>query len=255
MAATDDQTWHRVTSVGRPRMSGQVEDVFRQWGREALVEHAHKKLQEWEGTTVHLAVLGPVGAGKASFINTLRGIKEEDHPMSASVGDESEATKKSICFKFPNNPEINVWKLPSIVHENNTLKNTVDQYVEGMSFQKYDAFILLTCTKFTKLEKEVTEVIRKMERPFFLARTKTEDILIKNQNNANDPFLDTIAKEIRTECLNGLWKPRAQSAVPHVFLITTKQTREFFHDNENESLNQHIVDGVPEQQRTALGRF
>ena len=37
---------------------------------------------------VHLAVLGPTGAGKASFINTLRGIQEPGHPLAAAVGEE-----------------------------------------------------------------------------------------------------------------------------------------------------------------------
>jgi GTP-binding protein EngB required for normal cell division len=235
--------------------------VFQQWGNEALVAHAKDKLVDWEDTVVHIAVLGPVGAGKASFINMLRGIEDPEHPLSAAVGEEAvegsnQMPSEMACYRFPESPEINVWKLPAVVEESLLPKMVAEKYGKRMEFEKFDAFILLTSYKFTKVDKEITEVIKRLGKPYYLARTKTEDILSKQQQGELN--FDTMSKTIRLECLDKLWLPLPLTqtiGIPHVYLITTKQIHEFFHNNENESLNQHIVDCVPENQRTAIGKM
>ena len=229
-----------------------AEEAFKVWGQEALTEHARRRLQEWRCTEVNMAVIGQVGVGKASFINTLRGIEDLHHPLSACVGEE--ANQASSCFAFPSNPLVKVWKVPG-VGQGSSPRLLVEQWAKRVELARFDVFILLTCDRFGKVDKEVTELVKLQGKPFYLARTKTEDVLEQQDSRYN---FDTMAREIRAECLNQLWPPQPQVPPPHVYLITTKPLTDLglnFHDNENEELNEHIVNSVPEHKRTAIGKM
>ncbi len=70
------------------------------------------KLKELENVTLNIAITGMTGAGKSSFVNSLRGLPN-DNKDSAPTGT-TETTMKPNMYPHPSMPNVKIWDLPGI---------------------------------------------------------------------------------------------------------------------------------------------
>merc|ERR1712037_876612 len=156
--------------TGRSEAQGSVRrasDAFRKGGAAGLLKLANEKLDEWKKTEVKIAVVGQSGAGKSSFINTIREIEDSEDELYAGT-DVIECTRKPSEFAFPKNDLIKLWDLPGA----GTGEFKADEYAKEMKFDEYNAFILLSSERFTEIDNMIAKEIEGMNKPFFFARTK-----------------------------------------------------------------------------------
>lgn len=89
------------------------------------------KLDGWKTQPLNCAVTGSSGAGKSSFINTIRGIGAEDE--GAAAVDVTECTNIPTSYPDKRNPMLFYWDLPGVGTPNYPKNET---YLEKVDFQK-----------------------------------------------------------------------------------------------------------------------
>ena len=80
-----------------------------------------KVLRDIESAPLHIAVTGETGAGKSTFINTLRGVGHEE--KGAAPTGAIETTMKRTPYPHPKLPNVTIWDLPGIGTTNFTPQN------------------------------------------------------------------------------------------------------------------------------------
>ena len=164
------------------------------------MELANEKLDEWKKTEVNIAVVGQSGSGKSSFINLIRDIDDPNDPLYASTG-VVETTLVPASFEFPNSSFIKMWDLPGA----GTVKFNASDYAKKMEFIRYDAFVILSCDRFTEIDKSISQEIKRIEKPFFFARTKMDNVMRDekkkkkkqfDKNKTKDEIISNIQKQL-----------------------------------------------------------
>jgi small GTP-binding protein len=205
---------------------------------------AHRK------APVKIAVVGQSGAGKSSYINTIRGVSNE-HPLYAPTG-VTQTTLVPKEYQFPDNPLITLWDLPGAGTEEFEAK----EYAQKMEFIKYDAFVILSSERFTETDQTIAGEVRKIYKPFYFARTKMDDS-IRDQMGEDEHNFDAqeTATKIRDDCR------KYMNVTSKIFLIAnlpdstmTKEFKDIDFQIENNILKEQIVKDLPEIQKTALGK-
>ncbi|XP_028404177.1 interferon-inducible GTPase 1-like [Dendronephthya gigantea] len=100
-------TWHQFFVN---RMTRATEN-FKYKGVEAA-QKLMRDLNKWKKVKISVAVVGKSGCGKSSFINAIRGVKDDD-PNAAKTG-VTETTKITTPYPYPDNPNITVWDCPDL---------------------------------------------------------------------------------------------------------------------------------------------
>ena len=228
----------------------QAQEAFDKGGTGELLKFAQEKLDQWKMTEVNIAVVGQSGCGKSSFINTLRSVHDPEDRDYAET-DVVECTTVPTSFHFPNNRLIKMWDLPGAGTEN----FRASKYASEMSFLKYDAFVILSCDRFTEIDQMIAEEAKKLGKQIFFSRTKM-DIAMKSQKKKFKSKFDKVkeAKKIKDSILEKL-----DTTEDKIFLIVNlpdddDDMLKDFPDNDNERLKSAIVRSLPELQKTALGR-
>ena len=228
--------------------------VGRAEGLKALLE---KKLNEWKRTPVHIAVVGQSGAGKSSFINTIRGLEDDEDPLFAKVG-VVETTMEKKSYPFPDNKLITLWDLPG----SGTSNFKAAEYAEKMEFLTYDAFVILSSERFTDIDKMIADEVQRIRKPFFFARAKMDHVMKDQKRMLKDKFdaLST-SDHIREDCRKQLGHGETRK----IFLIANVSQSELEEDFpeekfpgiqfDNMDLKVEITQSLPEIQKTALGKI
>ena len=150
----------------------EAETIFKKHGANALKKFTEEKLSAWTKVRVKIAVTGQSGSGKSSLVNRLRGLtpKDKRNPLYAKVG-VTQTTKDIKSYPFPSNPLLELVDLPGC----GTQKFSIDTYAEDMKFQDYDAFVLVTASRFTENDKKIATMIEtNYKKPFFFCRNQMD---------------------------------------------------------------------------------
>ncbi|XP_050013838.1 interferon-inducible GTPase 1-like [Alexandromys fortis] len=189
-------------------------------------------------TPINIAVIGESGAGKSSFINALRGVGPEDEG-AADVGVVL-TTIERTPYKHPQNKMLILWDLPGI----RTMNFPMEDYLEKVKFQEYDFFIIVSSTRFTKLDLDLAKAIRFMKKNYYFVRTKV-DLDLDNEKKYKPHTFDRemTLQQIRSTYVNAFsWN---NMDVPQIFLISNSNLSDY----DFPCLMDTLIKDLPAQKR------
>ncbi|XP_078402360.1 interferon-inducible GTPase 5-like [Cetorhinus maximus] len=197
-------------------------------GLEAVTPVIQKKLKDLDNTEFNIVVTGESGAGKSTFINALRGL-QSDYEGAAETGNTL-TTMEPTGYKHPNLPNIFLWELPGI----RTKQFPADKYMKKMQLKRYDFFIIISRSRFTENDVELTKEIKRMGKNFYLIRSKIDSDLNTFEMEGRKHNTDEELEKIRNYCVCSLKEEGIPSLT--VFLISNFKVNEFDFPALNKSL-------------------
>ena len=155
-----------------------------------------------------------------------------------------ECTTEPTPYDHPTNSNIKFWDLPGIGTPDYP---DLETYVEKVQLEKYDAFLILTATRFTNNDLLLAEKIRSMQKGFFFVRTNI-DHNVENEKKKKKQSYDEKAMltKIRSNCSKNLGD--LLSDEKDVFLISNHEPGKW----DFARLAQAILDALPKYQRQSL---
>ncbi|XP_068715224.1 interferon-inducible GTPase 1-like [Montipora foliosa] len=188
---TGDEEWVKVEME-------QLQREIDESGVANIEEFLRKRTERWREVEVNIAITGNSGAGKSSFINTIRELVEDDEG-AAPVG-VVECTKEPTAYVHPTNPNIKFWDLPGIGTPNYPYLET---YVQKVQLETYHAFLIFTATRFTENDLQLALKIRSMQKKFLFVRAKIdENVRAESRKRSFDET--AMLTNIRRDCLGNL---------------------------------------------------
>ncbi|XP_060584621.1 interferon-inducible GTPase 5-like [Ruditapes philippinarum] len=182
------------SSVVCPTLTEEDEKSFttmlKERGANGLYKYARGKLDSWLNVSLNVAVTGGSGKGKSSLINAMINLTGDDE--GAAFSDVKEhPTHKNIVF----------WDLPGVGY--NFKKK---EYLDKMKLDEYDYFILVSSERFSENDCWLDYEIRKMDKRFFLVRTKVDnDIRAEKRSRKKQTRTpEEILAAIRSDCMETL---------------------------------------------------
>ncbi|XP_053254039.1 interferon-inducible GTPase 5-like isoform X3 [Podarcis raffonei] len=169
---TTEKQYVETTETIRINLA-QVKSAFKRKTFEAVSAEAKEQSNLLNNTTLEIAITGRSGAGKSSFVNALRGMK--DHEKGAALTGLIETTMVPQEYTHPAFPKVKIWDLPGLGKNEFNAK----EYLKKVNFSKYDFFIIIASDRFTIHETKLALEIRKNKKKFYYVRSKV-DIDIEN---------------------------------------------------------------------------
>jgi len=181
-----------------PEDCAEINKLVEEKGLQTLTKHFTDKLNEWKEIPLKIGIIGNSGAGKSTFINSLRGIKKRD--KGAAKTGSNETTMEPKEFPHPNNEKITIWDLPGV----GTPNFPKDEYLEKIGFNTYDCFVVISAARFTENDLFLTQRILEKNKTFYFVRNKIDQEL-ENPDD-DDETIDEVKvlAEIRNETLKNL---------------------------------------------------
>ncbi|XP_006039411.1 interferon-inducible GTPase 5-like [Alligator sinensis] len=193
----------------------EMKTTFEAGNLEAVAKKLQEKLETLDKIQLHIAVTGEAGSGKSTFVNAIRGLGDED--AGAAKTGEVQTTMQPESYPHPTLPNVTIWDLPRI----GTHKFKADEYLEQVSSQKYDFFIILTASWFTTHHTQLAQEIQKMKKRFYYVRTQVDFGLQAEQKSRPSTYKEEgILQKIRNDCIENL-KREAGESFSQVFLISS----------------------------------
>ncbi|XP_041497378.1 interferon-inducible GTPase 1-like [Microtus oregoni] len=204
-------------------------------GANSVIRDAFKNI---DNVPINIAVTGESGAGKSSLINALRGVEPEEEG-AAEVGVVA-TTMRRTPYKHPKIQTLTLWDLPGIETVNFLLKD----YLEKVNFHEYDFFIIVSATRFTKLELDLAKAIKFMKKNYYFVRTKV-DLDLDNEKKRNSHTFDRekTLQQIRSMCVNTFSQNNMDA--PQIFLISNSNLSDY----DFPVLMDTLVKDLPAQKR------
>ncbi|XP_059833367.1 interferon-inducible GTPase 5-like isoform X2 [Hypanus sabinus] len=211
-----------------------LKSFFEEGGVEKVTFLIQEKLSELDGTELNIAVTGETGTGKSTFINAMRGLRNNDD--GAAKVDVIEATMKPTAYPHPNQSNVRYWDLPGI----GSTKFPAATYLKKMNFERYDFFIIISACRFKENDAKLAEEIKQLRKNFYFVRTKIDqDFYSMRKGGRNKINEKEKLDDIRSNCVNNLRE--AGIRTPPVFLISSfEQDRYDFN-----RLNKALEDDLP----------
>ncbi|TFJ95910.1 taperin [Platysternon megacephalum] len=209
---------------------------------------AKETLEMVDKITLDIAVTGNTGSGKSSFVNAIRGLRDEGE--GAAKTGFIESTMDPTPYPHPTYPNVTVWDLPGIGTE--TFKS--DTYLEQVGFSRYDFFIIISSTRFTSHDISLAQAIQTQKKTFYFVRSKVDQDLTNEKrryDESNRPHQyseSAILDAIRENCIKCL--KTGGVASPRVFLLTRWALGMY----DFPKLQETLVDELPGHKRLALLR-
>ena len=123
-----------------------------------------EKLEESKNVKIKFGVTGMSGAGKSSFINSIRGIEDDDDDELAAKVGQVESTLEPASYTYPDNPNITFMDLPGI----GTPKfPNLKIYCKKVKLETYDVFLILTSVRFLEYDLQLAKKINSMNKSCF----------------------------------------------------------------------------------------
>ncbi|XP_065436681.1 interferon-inducible GTPase 5-like [Chrysemys picta bellii] len=230
-------------------------------GKGNLTEAAAKAkdaLEKADKIILNIAVTGEAGSGKSSFVNAIRGLRDEDD--DAAETGVTETTMEPTAYPHPSYSNVIVWDLPGIGTE--TFKS--DTYLEQVGFNRYDFFIIISCTRFKTHDIELAQEIQRQGKKFYFVRSKVDQDLTNEKRHYDEEGIlkqrkaatkrphqyseSAILSAIRENCISGLKAAKVTS--PRVFLVSRWDLGKY----DYPKLQEVLVDELPGHKRRALLR-
>ncbi|XP_006039017.1 interferon-inducible GTPase 5-like [Alligator sinensis] len=195
-----------------PEQQEELKAALRKGNLEAVASKTREVLGNLDKVGLNIAVTGIAGSGKSSFVNAMHGLDDGDKD-TASTG-VTETTFKPACFPHSQNPNVIIWDLPGI----GTPTLRADTYLQQMQFDRYDFFIIISCTRFTEYDIKLAREIQGLGKRFYFVRAKVDQDLdnerrlydqsgcLKKPSASRPPQYDeaVILKNIRDNCNGNL---------------------------------------------------
>ncbi|XP_062854357.1 interferon-gamma-inducible GTPase 10-like, partial [Trichomycterus rosablanca] len=208
---------------------------------ESTLERAYEKAQEKQdqlnNVSLDVAVTGESGAGKSTFINAIRGLRDDDEGAAAT--GVTETTTEPTPYLHPTMPNVTFWDLPGI----GTKKFKVKKYLKKMQFARYDFFIIISSGRLGENDVLLAKKIKKKKKLFYFVRSKIDVDVAQEEKKRDFNREETLAK-IRNDCLAHL----KDFKNPKVFLISSYDDSAF----DFEELEGTLMSELPEHKRYAL---
>ncbi|KAL0151625.1 hypothetical protein M9458_053026 [Cirrhinus mrigala] len=204
---------------------------------EKATAKAKMKMDRFFNVSLNVAVTGVTGSGKSSFVNALRGLKDDD--VGAAPTGVTETTVEPTMYEHAEMPNVKIWDLPGIGSPN----FKANKYLKDVKFNTYDFFIILTSVRFMENDIMLAKEIRKQKKGFYFVRSKIDnDISSEKKKKGFDE--QKVLSIIREDCQKNL----KELGDPKVFLISSYDLEEY----DFESLQNILEDELPEHKKYAL---
>ncbi|XP_073689533.1 interferon-inducible GTPase 5-like [Garra rufa] len=204
---------------------------------EKAIAKAKIKFDQFVNISLNIAVTGKTGAGKSSFVNAFRGLKDEDD--GAAPTGPIQTTMEPIMYEHPKMPNVKIWDLPGIGSPNFKAKT----YLKDVKFNTYDFFIILTSERFMEHDIMLAKEIKKLKKSFYFVRSKIDND-IKSEKMKKGFDEQKVLSIIREDCQKNL----KELGDPKVFLISSRDLEKY----DFESLQNILEDELPELKKDAL---
>jgi predicted GTPase len=201
----------------------QVKDHFEENGYKGLHKLLVKKRDQWVDVPIHVALSGSLGAGKSSFINTIRGIKADDK-IGAAL-NYGQTTIEPIPYSHPNKHYLKFWDLPQL----GSRAFSKDLYLKNINVNRYDYFLIFGKDQFTENDFWFASQLQALNKRYYFVCTHVDKHVEKalEENKKLDPS-DVQSKTLNTirERLSKSVK-EAKVKIDYVYLITTSDLRKY----------------------------
>ncbi|XP_039368049.1 interferon-inducible GTPase 5-like [Mauremys reevesii] len=172
----------------------------------------------FNNTELNIAITGESGSGKSSFLNALRGLGDEDKEAAETgVVETTKEPKRYQHFKYPN---VIFWDLPGI----GTPDFRPDTYLEQVTFNRYDFFIVIASERFRANHAKLAQEIRRMGKKFYFVRSKV-DLDIYNEKEKKNFDEEKTLDKMRNDCIKHLCREGMSS--PKVFLVSSREFQKY----------------------------
>ncbi|XP_058051574.1 interferon-inducible GTPase 5-like [Ahaetulla prasina] len=191
----------------------EIKDALKEGRMDKAVSKIMENLQALEYTHLDIAVTGESGSGKSSFVNAIRGLRDEE-ASSAPTG-VVETTEKPTPYPHPKHPNVTLWDLPGI----GTPTFRAGTYLRQVQFSRYDFFILIASERFKASHIQLAREIRRQGKQFYFVRSKVDaDLEASRKRRPQTYNEEAILGEMRENC----WKRlRAENmSDSRVFLLS-----------------------------------
>ena len=226
----------------RRKELGKAKQIIQSEGVTGAQILMREKLEESKNVKIKFGVTGMSGAGKSSFINSIRGIEDADE-LAAEVGIV-ETTTEPACYTYPDNPKIMFMDLPGIGTPNFP---NFKAYCKEVKLETYDMFLILTATRFSNDDLQLAKKIQSMKKSVFLVRTKIDADEDSERRKKKEKFdVKEMEKQIRDDC----YKYVKDHGIDEdkIFLICTHKPKQW----DFERLVQAILETLSDHQKEAL---
>ncbi|KAH3853300.1 T-cell-specific guanine nucleotide triphosphate-binding protein 2-like [Dreissena polymorpha] len=221
-----------------------VKDHFEAKGYMGLVELLIKRKDHWVDVPIHVAIYGSSGAGKSSFINIIRGLKDSDkNGAELNVG---QTTIEPIPYSHPNKHYLKFWDMPQL----GSKAFTKELYLKNTNIDKYDYFLIFTRSEFTGDDFWFANQLQTLNKKFYFVCTHI-DIVI---DAAVKEHLDEDQREVKIRVLTAIREKLLRSVkqekikADYIYLITTADVRKF----DFPKLANRLIIDLPERKWEAM---
>ena len=122
---------------------------------------------------------------------------------------------------------------------------TLKEYCEKVDFDSYDTFLILTAARFTKVDLELAQEIKKIGKSFFLIRTKI-DVDENSVNRRKNPNIEEMLSRIQADCYKNVKDLGIRK--DEIFLISNHDTNKW----DFVPLVQAVLEKLDTHQKEAL---
>ncbi|KAL2084247.1 hypothetical protein ACEWY4_019765 [Coilia grayii] len=183
---------------------------YKKNSKESATSKVMEKLEQLENVILNVAITGNTGAGKSSYVNAIRGVRDDDEG-SAATG-VTETTQEPLMYPHPTMPNVQIWDLPGI----GSPKFKAKQYLKDVKFKTYDFFILITSERFKENDIMLAKEIKRKKKLFYFVRSKIDNDIRSEMKKKNFNKQEVLS-QIRDDCKMNLKKV----GDPKVFLVSS----------------------------------
>uniref|UniRef100_A0A8D0HKT7 IRG-type G domain-containing protein n=1 Tax=Sphenodon punctatus TaxID=8508 RepID=A0A8D0HKT7_SPHPU len=171
-------------------------------------------LDEPSQIQLDVAVLGEVGSGKSSLVNSLRGVCCGE-PGAAPTG-VTETARKAIAYAFPTIPNLYLWDLPGV--------GVTEEDVGHLDLSRYNFFLLVASERYKHTHSSLARAIIKAGKSLFFVRSKI-DVDLETRPGSQPRPKEELQEQVRKICTEALKKDGVDS--PRVFLVSSLDREAF----------------------------